>query len=292
MELHLLALLGAPIWTLVSAILFPLLATIATFVCLRRAKLSHKLAGYFTLIPLYVVIAVVICGDTGGLISGLLPILGHFPVIGFLASICFGILCLNFTAIICGSGALKRKGALVNTLSAVLCFGIDAYLTYAAWSFAAHTDFLRSDGMIDVGDALPYLSRIGFLPESFLASGIEVPALAVLIIFLIAYFLSFIAVKTPDEIRRDEIERRRREALSAKPAKRKKGKDEEDDLCDCCAYCEYAERLKTSPTKMLCRKRGVVSSSHVCKSYVYDPLKRKVFRPRVSPLSQSDSDTI
>ena len=90
---------------------------------------------------------------------------------------------------------------------------------------------------------------------------------------------------------RDDYERQRREAISkikAKRSKRKKDEDCGDEDCDCCACCENAEHLKTSPMKMLCKHHGVVASSHVCRKYVYDPLKRKTFRPRISPLSQSD----
>ena len=289
MELHILDIFSASLWTLISAIFFPALATIATFVCLRRARLSHKLSGFFIMTPLYVAVAVIICGDTGGFISNILPPVGSYPIIGFLASVCFGILCLNFTAVTCGTGALQRKGAILNTVSSLICFTVDAYLTYSAWNFAQSAPSRNDAGRINVKDALPFLEDLGFLPDTFLGSGIEIPALAVLLIFLVIYFLSFIAVKTPEEIRRDEIERLLRASISKSSAKRRKNKEEDDDsLTDCCAYCEYAECLKADHMKMLCRHHGVVASSHVCKKYVYDPLKRKTFRPRISPLSQSD----
>jgi hypothetical protein len=296
MELHLLDLFSAPLWALISAIFFPTLAAIATFVCLRRAKLSHKLAGFFTLIPLYVAVTVIVCGDTGGLISKILPPFGIYPLIGFLASLCLGILCLNFTAVTCGIGALKRKGAVINTVSSLVCFGINAYLTYSAWNFAKYTYenklFRYDGGRMDIKDALPYLYEVGFLPDALLDAGIEIPVIAVLLVFLTVYFLSFIAIKSPEEISRDDIERRRRAALSKRSGKRRK-KDEEDDdtVTDCCAYCEYAECLKSDHMKMLCRHHGVVAHSHVCRKYVYDPLKRKAFRPRISPLVQSESET-
>lgn len=296
MELHILDLLSAPLWTLVSAIIFPTLAAIATFVCLRRAKLSHKLAGFFTMIPLYVAVTVIVCDDTGSMISNILPEIGIYPIVGFLASICLGILCLNFTAITCGTGALKRKGAIINTCATIICFGINAYFTYAAWNFARRTydsELFRSDGgRIDIKDALPYLKNVKLLQGGLLDSGIEVLVIAVLFIFLFVYFLSFIAVKSPEEIRRDDIERLRRAALSKNASRRKKTEEEDDDsLTECCEYCQYAECLKADQMKMLCKHNGVVASSHVCRKYVYDPLKRKTFRPRISPLSQSESDS-
>ena len=137
MELHLLDLFSAPLWTLVSALVFLALALIAIFVCLERAKLSHKLAGFCIIVPLYVFVSVIVCGDTGGLISNFLPPIGLYPIIGFLASVCLGILCLNFAAVISGTGALKRKGAVINTLSSLISFALCGYLTYSAWNFAS-----------------------------------------------------------------------------------------------------------------------------------------------------------
>lgn len=298
MELHLLDLFSAPLWTLVSALVFLALALIAIFVCLERAKLSHKLAGFCIIVPLYVFVSVIVCGDTGGLISNFLPPIGLYPIIGFLASVCLGILCLNFAAVISGTGALKRKGAVINTLSSLISFALCGYLTYSAWDFASYTYenklFRYDGGRMDIKDALPYLKDFDFLPDSILDSGIEFPVLAVFFIFIIVYFLSFIAVKTPEEMIRDDIERRRRAVLSEIESKRSKKKGLEDDggeECDCCACCEHAEHLKTAPMSMICKHHGVVASSHVCRKFVYDPLKRKTFRPRISPLSQSDGET-
>lgn len=44
-----------------------------------------------------------------------------------------------------------------------------------------------------------------------------------------------------------------------------------------CRFCEHAETL-TDSDKMLCRKRGIVPSSYICRKFVYDPLKREVRR--------------
>jgi len=53
----------------------------------------------------------------------------------------------------------------------------------------------------------------------------------------------------------------------------------ETDRPRLCMYCENASPLR-SETEMLCRYRGVVSALHVCRKFMYDPLKR---RPRIMP---------
>ncbi len=41
-------------------------------------------------------------------------------------------------------------------------------------------------------------------------------------------------------------------------------------------YCKYCEKacVLSDGDLMLCKKYGVVSSSHVCRRFTYDPLKR------------------
>ncbi len=50
----------------------------------------------------------------------------------------------------------------------------------------------------------------------------------------------------------------------------KKTKHEINRVCAC---CEHAETLNNEDI-VLCSLKGVVSSGHVCKKFVYDPLKR------------------
>ena len=45
-----------------------------------------------------------------------------------------------------------------------------------------------------------------------------------------------------------------------------------------CKFCERASAL-TDPDVMLCRHKGVVSAAHVCRKFLYDPLKREPSAP-------------
>ena len=103
--------------------------------------------------------------------------------------------------------------------------------------------------------------------------------------------MSFTHLKTPLEVSLDDISRHRLIPLAKKTRKSSRiEKNEDESECKCCEYCEYAQRIESDPLKMLCRRNGVVESSHVCGKYIYDPLKRKAFRPHINPLSQSDTD--
>ncbi len=296
MELHLLDLMSYQMWTLVCALFYPIIAAIATFVCLRRARTPQKLIGFFIIIPIYVALTAILCADTGSIMSNLLHPLGVYPVIGFLSAICLGIICLNFIALIGGAGVLKRRGAIINTIASFICLGANIFLTYRACDFAWHiyeNKLFRNDcGMISIQDALPFTESLSFLPEQILDSGIEMLALAILAIYLIIYFLSFLSVKSRDEIVKEDLERRRRAALLNHSEKRDHDKHmqsdtEEDEQSDCCACCEHATILKGDRTKMVCDMNGVVSSSHVCRKYLYDPLKRTAIRPKIDPAEET-----
>ena len=291
MSFSLASLMSYPIWTLVFAIFFPVLAAIATFVCLRRANSARRLIGFFVIVPIYVALAVVVCGDTGGLVSTLLPCLRTYPGIGTLAAICFGIICLNFIGLICGAGILKRRGAIVNTVASIIAFFLNAFITYSAWAFG---DYIHSNGLfrydmhvISVKDAFPYLEELGFIPSVIIDSGVEILALAVLALFIIVYFLSFIPQKSAEEILKEDLERKRRAALAASVEKRDSIDKiahtcaDEDECTQCCEFCEHATTLKSDRTKMVCDRFGVVSATHKCRKFLYDPLKRKAFRPRI-----------
>lgn len=296
MSFSLASLMSYPIWTLVFAIFFPTLAAIATFVCLRRANSARRLIGFFVIVPIYVALAVVICGDTGGLVSTLLPCLRTYPGIGTLAAICFGIICLNFIGLICGAGILKRRGAIVNTVASTIAFFLNAFITYSAWAFG---DYIHSNGLfrydmhvISVKDAFPYLEELGFIPSVIIDSGVEILALAVLALFIIVYFLSFIPQKSAEEILKEDLERKRRAALAASVEKRDSIDKiahtcaDEDECTQCCEFCEHATSLKSDRTKMVCDRFGVVSATHKCRKFLYDPLKRKAFRPKIDTEDQ------
>ena len=296
MSFSLASLMSYPIWTLVFAIFFPVLAAIATFVCLRRANSARRLIGFFVIVPIYVALAVVVCGDTGGLVSTLLPCLRTYPGIGTLAAICFGIICLNFIGLICGAGILKRRGAIVNTVASIIAFFLNAFITYSAWAFG---DYIHSNGLfrydmhvISVKDAFPYLEELGFIPSVIIDSGVEILALAVLALFIIVYFLSFIPQKSAEEILKEDLERKRRAALTASVEKRDSIDKiahtcaDEDECTQCCEFCEHATTLKSDRTKMVCDRFGVVSATHKCRKFLYDPLKRKAFRPKIDTEDQ------
>ncbi len=295
MSFSLASLMSYPIWTLVFAIFFPALAAIATFVCLRRANTARRLIGFFVIVPIYVALAVVVCGDTGGLISTIIPCLRTYPGIGTLAAICFGIICLNFIGLICGAGILKRRGAIVNTVASTIAFFISAFITYSAWAFGDYiysNGFFRNDmHVISVKDAFPYLDNLGFIPSAILDSGIEILALSVLALFIIVYFLSFIPQKSAEEILKEDLERKRRAALAASVEKRDSidriaHSCNEDECVECCECCEHATALKSDRTKMVCDRFGVVSATHKCRKFLYDPLKRKAFRPKIDTEDQ------
>lgn len=296
MSFSLASLMSYPLWTLVFAILFPALAAIATFVCLRRANSARRLIAFFIIVPVYVALAVVVCGDTGGLISTVIPCLRTYPGIGTLAAICFGIICLNFIGLICGAGILKRRGAIVNTVASTIAFFLNVFITYSAWTFG---DYIYSNGLfrddmhvISIKDAFPYLDNFEFMPSAIIDSGVEILALSVLALFIIVYFLSFIPQKSAEEILKEDLERKRRAALAVSAEKRDSidriahSCNEEDECIECCECCEHATALKSDRTKMVCDRFGVVSATHKCRKFLYDPLKRKAFRPRIDTEDQ------
>lgn len=287
-----------PLWTLLCAILFPIIAAIATFVCLRRAKLPRKMLGFFIIIPIFVILIVVFLSDTGNVMTNMLSSLGlkYPPIVGFISAIALGIFCLNLNALICGAGLLKKSGAIVNTAATLICLGASIFVIYSAWT--AYIDLseigmLREDGgVIYIKEALPFLAGLSFLPEVVLESGIELVSLAILLIYLIVYFLSFIALKSPEQLVKEDLERRRRAALMNHSDKKKRVRRDadEDDQPVCCACCEHATLLKGDRLHMVCDMKGIVSSSHVCRKFLYDPLKRNAARPMINPLADSLGD--
>lgn len=301
MGFNLFSLMSYPLWTLLSALFFPLIAAIATFVCLRRARLARKMLGFFLIVPIFVVLIVVFFSDTGSIMTDMLSSIGipYPPVIGFLCSVTLGIFCLNLTAMICGGGLFKKSGAITNAIFSLIFFAADLFVTYSAWTryidYAASDAVRKDGGIFYIKEALPFLD-LKFIPSYILESGIEMLVLAIFVLFLIVYFLTFIALKSPDEIAKEDLERRRRAALmnsgdkKIRNAKRHHNDNDEDENPECCACCEHATALKGDKFKMVCDKCGVVVSTHKCKSFLYDPLKRTAFRPKITPVSDEAYD--
>ncbi len=67
------------------------------------------------------------------------------------------------------------------------------------------------------------------------------------------------------------------------------GRKEKYELDRVCAYCEHATTL-AGGEHVLCAKRGVVTGTHHCRKFVYDPLKRKP--ARVKPLPEVELDAL
>ena len=51
-----------------------------------------------------------------------------------------------------------------------------------------------------------------------------------------------------------------------------------------CAYCVYSGKI--SDDQMICRKFGVVPTTHHCRRFRYDPLKRVPSRPKAQDFSK------
>lgn len=58
------------------------------------------------------------------------------------------------------------------------------------------------------------------------------------------------------------------------------------DLEECCALCEHSQEISDGDY-CICRKKGVMEPSGLCKSFCFDPLKIKVSVrkiPKFTPL--------
>lgn len=54
----------------------------------------------------------------------------------------------------------------------------------------------------------------------------------------------------------------------------------------CCAYCQFAGKINEE--QVICRKCGIVPSTHQCRRFRYDPLKRVPPRPKAQDFSNYD----
>lgn len=294
--------LSYPFWTLICAVFFPLVAAVATFLCLSRATAARRTASYFIMLPLFAALSVVFVSDTGNITSDLLNGFGlSYPgIVSLLIAISLGGFYLSLTALICGAGVLKTRAAVTHTVAALIFLAANVFIIYGTWtaySSGLSAGLLREDGgIIYIAEALPFLKSLGLLPTFILESGAEMLSLLLLLLYLIVYFLAFIPLRSPEEIMREDLERRRRAALLSKSERfereerRLRRHSDEDDVPDCCANCQYATAMKSDPTKMVCDKYGVVSSSHSCKRHLYDPIKRTARRPQINPLTPTAPD--
>ena len=66
-----------------------------------------------------------------------------------------------------------------------------------------------------------------------------------------------------------------------------KKKNDRPEIERCCARCEHATLLSQCDY-ILCSKKGIVSDTHVCRRFVYDPLKRDPKRLPVLPLGEME----
>ncbi len=67
------------------------------------------------------------------------------------------------------------------------------------------------------------------------------------------------------------------------------GRKEKYELDRVCAYCEHATPL-AGGEHVLCEKRGVVTGTHHCRKFAYDPQKR--IPKRAKPLPEVELDTL
>ncbi|MBQ9941126.1 MAG: hypothetical protein IJO74_06270 [Clostridia bacterium] len=64
-----------------------------------------------------------------------------------------------------------------------------------------------------------------------------------------------------------------------------------DTRFDCCCYlCEYSTKVLDGE-HYLCKKKGIVSPEFVCKSFIFDPLKKDI-SVRIVPQNFDPGDFI
>ena len=54
----------------------------------------------------------------------------------------------------------------------------------------------------------------------------------------------------------------------------------------CCAYCQFSGKINEE--QVICRKCGIVPSTHQCRRFRYDPLQRVPPRPKAQDFSNYD----
>lgn len=278
--------LGLPysVWNAACAVLFPILAALALFVALRRASVTKKLVTFFVSSAIYVVCAVFLFEFAAKNIG-----IVRYDLVGFMLSVAAGMLYLELCVLICGAGIMRKRGITANIIFSTLFLSASAIAIYFAEAGVCASCDL-TEGTCSAIHRIPFLSA---LPPVVAESGVELITLALLALFITVYFLCFLANKKPDEIRKDDIERRRMKALASAENEEKEDLREAVQIERCCAYCEYARPLYGDGNNIICDKNGVVDADHVCRAFIYDPLKRAPARPVASfdVASSDDTDT-
>lgn len=254
-------------YILVCAVFFPIVAAIAVFICLRRAGTVRKILGYFIPMPMYVAICIFGVPGITSLLHTALDITIHQPkVTGFLAVLTVGIIYLGIVSLICGKDTKKRGGRVLCGIFTVICAALCGSMTVMQ-QICYTADIVVVPELADRAPVFTLGEVMGhFGINVSCGAGLDIIALALLAVYIVVYFLSFIgsAERFADE---DGIASMRRKRGSYDPA-----------VEPLCAVCEYARPLKDSPGCVLCDKIGVVSEDHTCRRFVYDPLKRRPAR--------------
>ncbi len=265
-----------PLYTLACSVIFPIIAAVAVFVCLRRAGAARRILGYFISMPIYVSLCVFLLCDPGTGILSLLEkhsVTVHQPqAIGFLASVALGVLYLGTVSAICGGRTQKKGGRVVSAILTAIFFAAEGYLTVMA-------HILRPEAVktLALPNCTELLKHYGI---SFaIPMGMDILALAAAALYILAYFLCFIGSAPKKE-------------FSARLSERRT--DNYDPMIEpCCALCEHAQLLKDDHEHVLCDSCGITPERHSCRGFVYDPLKRRPARlprePRLDDLTTPDS---
>ena len=265
--------------TLICAVLIPVLCALAVFLCLRKAPISRKATVYFVLSPIYVVLTVFVFCDITEYITKTLEDRSVFypAVVGFLAALTIGIIYLSFASLICGAGILRRSGAVVNAVFTLLCLVLCAYLTVVTFRYYRGLPYAEAKEIrvLALSEIIPSVASVFPWSESI---GVGITAAAIFVLFLIVYFICFIAVSDNDYVKariaeetaESEEKDKKAEAAERRAALRRGCSDEDK----CCAYCEHARQLNGDRANALCDFNGIVAAGFVCKNFIYDPLKR------------------
>lgn len=73
------------------------------------------------------------------------------------------------------------------------------------------------------------------------------------------------------------------------PVKKSNNLNKEKELPKICGFCEKAVPI-FDENLVLCKKSGIVGINHVCKKFIYDPLKRVPVPP--VKIAASDAEDI
>lgn len=252
-------------YTLACAVIFPVASAFVVFGALHRVGTVKKILSYFIPMPIYVSLCIFLLCEPHEVIipalerAGLELSLSQPEVIGFLASLAFGILYFGIVELICGAKVMKRglcAMSAVCTLIFTAFEGFIAYMAHAVVPSPVNTPAAPPLDKLFEKFELPYSSDVG----------LDIIAVAAAVIYIILGFLALIGVRAPLV----------GEARSANGANARGGYNAAIEPC--CAFCQYARQLKDDEDNVLCDKTGVVNGAHRCRRFVYDPLKRRPVR--------------